>query len=216
MAAEQILIADDDYATAQVIQIYLENLGFKVPAIAHNSVEVLEKTRELNPNLVLMDIQLGKGLDGIDVAEVIINQLNIPVIYVSAYHDEKTLERAQLTKPAGFINKPVRDSDLKTAMCLALDKSEQNAPRKMVPQLEQALNQVYNLTPAESRVVSKLLDNPNIESAADALHISISTLRTHLRHIYRKTDTNRQSALFHKIVTGPVAMVTRSYMENKE
>ena len=210
MSGERILVVDDDHTTASVMQLYLENFGFVVPDVACTGAEAIEKAKKLKPDLVLMDIRLGKGLDGIDSAEVIMQKLHIPVIYVTAYSDEETLERAQMTNPYGFINKPLRDTDLKTTVRFALDKSKANPAKKSLPQLEDVLHQVYDLTPAESRVVSKLLDNPDVESTADALHISVSTVRTHLKHIYRKTETNRQSALFHKIVTGPVAMIMRS------
>lgn len=210
MSGERILIVDDDQTTASVMQLYLENFGFVVPDVACSGTEAIEKTKKLKPDLVLMDIRLGKGLDGIDTAEVIMQKLNIPVIYVTAYSDEETLERAQMSNPYGFINKPLRDIDLKTTVRFALDKNKKNPVIKDAPLLEDVLHQVYDLTPAESRVISKLLDNPDIDSAAEALHISVSTVRTHLKHIYRKTKTNRQSALFHKIVTGPVAMIMRT------
>ena len=217
MTGERILIVDDDHTTASVMQLYLENFGFVVPSIASTGTEAIEKTKKLKPDLVLMDIRLGKGLDGIDSAEVIMQKLHIPVIYVSAYTDEETLERAQMTNPYGFINKPLRDIDLKTTVRFALDKNKKNPAIKEPPLLEDVLHQVYNLTPAESRVISKLLDNPDIESTANALHISVSTVRTHLKHIFRKTQTNRQSTLFHKIVTGPVAMIMRAeHLNEKE
>ena len=210
MSGEQILVVDDDRTTACVMQLYLENFGFTVPEIACTGAEAIEMTKRLKPDLVLMDIRLGKGLDGIDSAEVIMQKLDTPVIYVSAHNDEETLQRAQMTNPYGFINKPLRDSDLKTTVRFAFAVNKKRPPKKAPPQLEEVLHQVYNLTPAESRVVEKLLENPDVEHAAKELHISVSTVRTHLKHIYRKTDTNRQSALFHKIITGPVAMIMRS------
>ena len=210
MSGERILIVDDDNTTASVMQLYLENFGFIVPDIACSGTEAIEKTKKLNPDLILMDVNLGNGLDGIDAAEIIIQNFLTPVIYVSAHSDEKTLARAQRTNPYGFINKPLRDTDLKTTVRFALEKDKKDLAKKNSPLLEDVLLQVYNLTPAESRVVSKLLDNPDVKSAAEALHISISTVRTHLKHIYRKTDTNRLSSLFHKIVTGPVAMMMRT------
>ena len=215
MAGERILVVDDDRTTASVMQLYLENFGFVVPDIACNGAEAIEKTKKLKPHLVLMDIRLGKGLDGIDSAEVIMQKLNTPVIYVSAYNDEDTLERAQMTNPFGFINKPLRDTDLKTTVRLALDRDKKTLNKKPPQELEDVLHQVYDLTPAESRVVSKLLDDPDVEEAAKTLNVSVSTIRTHLKHIYRKTDTNRQSTLFHKIVTGPVAMIMRADTPNK-
>jgi DNA-binding NarL/FixJ family response regulator len=192
------------------MQLYLENFGFVVPDIACSGTEAIEKTKKIKPDLILMDVNLGKGLDGIDTAEIIMQNFQTPVIYVTAHSDEKTLARAQMTNPYGFINKPLRDTDLKTTVRFALDKNQTSPVKKNTPLLEDVLNQVYNLTPAESRVMSQLLENPDVETAAEALHISISTVRTHLKHIYRKTDTNRQSSLFHKIVTGPVAMMMRT------
>jgi len=216
MSGERILIVDDDQTTASVMQLYLENFGFIVSDVACSGAEAIEKTKKLQPDLVLMDIRLGKGLDGIETAEVIMQKLQIPVIYVTAYSDEDTLERAQMTNPYGFINKPLRDIDLKTTVRFALDKNKNNPAKKEPPVLDEILHQVYDLTPAESRVVSQLLDNPDIESTAESLHISVSTVRTHLKHIYRKTKTNRQSALFHKIITGPVAMIMRSEHSGKD
>lgn len=210
MPGKRILVVDDDQTTANVMRLYLENFGFVVPDTAFSGADAIEKAKKLKPDLILMDICLGKGLDGIDSAEAIMRELYIPVIYVTAHNDEETLDRAQMTNPYGFINKPLRDIDLKTTVRFALDKNRKNPTKKDSPLLEDVLHQVYNLTPAESRVVSKLLDNPDVESTAKALHISISTVRTHLKHIYRKTDTNRQSSLFHKIVTGPVAMIMRT------
>ena len=210
MSGEHILIVDDDHTTASVMQLYLENFGFIVPDIASSGAEAINKTRSLDPDLILMDVNLGKGLDGIDKAEVIMKNFHVPVIYVTSHSDDKTLGRAQLTNPYGFINKPLRDTDLKTTIRFALDKNKENKEKKEPPSLEDILNKIYNLTPAESRVVSQLLDNPDVETAADTLHISISTIRTHLKHIYRKTDTNNQSSLFHKIITGPVSVMMRT------
>lgn len=210
MTEERILVVDDDRTTANVMQLYLENFGFHVPDIACSGTEAIEKTKKIKPDLILMDVDLGKGLDGIDCAKVIMENFSIPIIYVTAHNDDETLARAQLTNPYGYINKPLRDMDLKTTVRFALDKNKVNPEKKESPLLEDVLNQVYNLTPAESRVVSRLLDNPDVEAVANKLHISISTVRTHLKHIYKKTETNRQSSLFHKIVTGPVAMIMRT------
>jgi DNA-binding NarL/FixJ family response regulator len=210
MAGEQILIVDDDRTTASVMQLYLEKFGFVVTDIASSGADAIDKIRNQKPDLILMDINLGKGLDGIDTADVIMNNFHIPVVYVTSHSDDKTLERAKETNAYGYINKPLRDTDLKTTIRLALDKNKETPKEKELPSLEETLHKIYNLTPAESRVVSQLLDNPDVELASEALHISISTIRTHLKHIYRKTDTNNQMALFHKIITGPAKMMARS------
>lgn len=98
----------------------LRGLGYAVMAIAKDGREAIEKATELHPDLILMDIKLGDGMDGIEAAEQIRAVLDIPVVYVSAYVDQKLLERARETHPAGFINKPFTTKDLLTTIDLAL------------------------------------------------------------------------------------------------
>ena len=208
MAKKKILIVDDDNTTATVMQLYLENFGFSVPAIAKSASDAISKTKKRKPDLVLMDIRLGKGLDGIDAAEVIIGKLGIAVVYITAYTDEETLERAKRANPSGFINKPLRETDLKTTLRFALDKRQRKTKRAARgPSVALSLQETYNLSKAEAKVVAALLDNPDIEHTAGVFNLSIYTVRTHLKHVYRKTNTNRQSALLHKIVTGPMASI---------
>ena len=70
-----------------------------------------------------MDINLGKGKDGIDLADDILREHRIPVVYVTAYSDDTTLDRAKKTHPFGYINKPIRPTDLRTTIALALDRA---------------------------------------------------------------------------------------------
>ncbi|OGT34999.1 MAG: hypothetical protein A2W28_12235 [Gammaproteobacteria bacterium RBG_16_51_14] len=212
MPNQKILIVDDDRTTALVMQLYLENYGFGIAAIATTGNEAIEKAKSLKPDLVLMDIQLGTGLDGIDAAEIIINRLNIPVVYVTAHADEDTLERAKMTNPAGFINKPLRETDLLTTIEFALGKTRTHDSAtndKRYQSMDEVLKKIYKLTPAEARVVVKLIENPGLEATANALGISVSTVRTHLKRVYRKTQTNRQFALLHKILTGPASQLMK-------
>ena len=206
----RVLIVDDHPVFRQGIRDVIEtDPDIDVVGQAADGEVAIEMAYDLMPDVILMDINLGKGLDGIDTAEVIMNNFHVPVIYVTSHSDDKTLERALKTNAYGYINKPIRDTDLKTTIRSALDKNKHYPEEKETPSLEETLHKIYNLTPAESRVVSQLIENPDVELASEALHISISTIRTHLKHIYRKTDTNNQSALFHKIITGPAKMMTR-------
>ncbi len=167
-------------------------------------------TRELEPHLVLMDIRLGKGMDGIDAAEIINKHFGTPIVYVTAYADEETLGRAKLTKPAGYINKPLREKDLQTTIEIVLSKFTKpdiSQNKKSDKTVEEILMNIYELTPAEARMVTELLEYPQLKNAAIDLNISMLTAKTHLKHIYRKTDTNRLSVLLHRIINGPVGLV---------
>lgn len=131
MAGEQILVVEDQRAVAGALQMRLRGLGYAVMAIAKDGREAIEKATELHPDLILMDIKLGEGMDGIEAAEQIRALLDIPVVYVSAYVDQKLLERARETNPAGFINKPFTTKDLLTTIDLALFRrgERRNEPR---------------------------------------------------------------------------------------
>ena len=122
MTKAKILIVDDNRTTASVMKLYLKQFGYNVVGIATNGRESIEKANNLTPDLVLMDIKLGEGMDGIDAAEVISKHLNILIVFVTAHANDNILSRAKLSEPAGFINKPLREKNLKTTIELALTK----------------------------------------------------------------------------------------------
>ncbi len=207
---KKILIVDDDHTTASVMKLYLKEFDYKVSGIATNGIEAIEMTRKLEPHLVLMDIRLGKGMDGIDAAEIINKHFGTPIVYVTAYADEATLGRAKLTKPAGYINKPLSEKDLRTTIEIVLSKFTKpyiDQHKKGDKTVEEILMNIYKLTPAEARVVTELLEYPQLKNAAKDLNISLSTAKTHLKHIYRKTNTNRLSIMLHRIISGPAGLV---------
>lgn len=217
---KKILIVDDDRTTASVMQLYVSNLGYEVAGIATDGETAINLCRELQPDLLLMDIYLGKGLDGIDSAEIIHKHFGIPIVFVSAYADENTLKKAKAVNPMGYVNKPLRETDLKTSIEFALAKSGQEpatkpACIKPVTSIEDVLISLYSLTRSEARFMAKLVEYPELSVVAAALNISLSTAKTHLKRIYRKTDTNRQSVLIHKIVIGPAGFLLQRNNHNQ-
>ncbi len=124
MAAESILVVDDDRTTCKVLELQVGNLGYNVVGSARTANEALRMMRAHEPDLVLMDINLGRGGDGINTAELIRKEYCVPVIYVTAYADEDTLERAKKTFPSGYVNKPIRPTDLRTALALAINQAD--------------------------------------------------------------------------------------------
>jgi len=210
MTAEKILIVEDDQTTASVLQLYLGNMGYDIVSIAINGRDAIEMARKHQPDLVLMDIYLGKGLNGIDAAEIITRHYHTPVIFITSYADQATLDKAKCIEPMGYINKPLRETDLKTTIEFALAKAKpKQIENKIRPAIQTILMNLYSLTRTEARVVEKLIEYPEIRFVAESLNIKLSTARTHLKRIFRKTDTNRQSVLVHKIVTGPAGLATR-------
>lgn len=122
MPGARILIIEDESITALAIKHKLERLGYSVLAIESCGDKAIEKTAELEPDLILMDIVLKGEIDGIEATEKIKKQFNIPIIYLTAYSDDNILEKAKLTNPHGYINKPFSDADLKSAIETGLYK----------------------------------------------------------------------------------------------
>ena len=109
MAKTEILIVEDERITAEDIRLSLGGLGYAVTGMASSGEEAIRKAEELHPDLVLMDIVLGGDMDGIEAAKRIRARFKIPVVYLTAYADEKRLERAKVTQPFGYILKPFDD-----------------------------------------------------------------------------------------------------------
>jgi len=117
---KQILVVEDEQVIAMDIHNRLQDMGYGVAAIVPSGEEAIRKTEELRPDLVLMDITLGKGIDGIEAANRINAKYNIPVIYLSSNIAEDRMEQIKATNPFGFIIKPFEDRDLRITIEMAL------------------------------------------------------------------------------------------------
>jgi signal transduction histidine kinase len=122
MVSAKILVVEDESITAMDLRTRLRNLGYTVPAFASSGEEAVRKAAELRPDLVLMDIRLKADMDGIEAAEAIRSRFDIPVVYLTAYTDEDTLQRARLTEPFGYLLKPFEERELHTTIGMALHK----------------------------------------------------------------------------------------------
>jgi PAS domain S-box-containing protein len=120
----RILIVEDENIVAFNIQTRLQKLGYTVTAVISSGESALEKVAETRPDLVLMDIKLKGMVDGIQAAEQIRSQFQIPMVYLTAYTDKETLNRAKITEPYGYILKPFEARDLATTIEMALYKHQ--------------------------------------------------------------------------------------------
>ena len=118
----QILVVEDESIVAKDIQKSLQILDYDVCAVVSSGEEAIEKVKENYPDLVLMDIVLKGKMDGIEAAKEIRHNFNVPVVYLTGHADEKTLQRAKITEPFGYIIKPFEDRDLRPAIEMALYK----------------------------------------------------------------------------------------------
>jgi len=122
MNRTKILLVEDESIVARDIRNMLLGLGYKVAAVASTAREAVQKAEEMKPDIVLMDVLLKGGPTGVDAADKIYTHFNIPVVYLTAYADEDTLQQAKKTEPFGYILKPFEERELQTTIEVALYK----------------------------------------------------------------------------------------------
>jgi CheY-like chemotaxis protein len=118
----KILVIEDEGLVAKDIGNMIRQLEYETPYIVHSGEEALKMLSEVRPDLVLMDIGLRGEIDGVETAERIKAQVEVPIIYLTSYSDEDTLQRAKGTDPYGYIIKPFEAIELKTTVEMALSR----------------------------------------------------------------------------------------------
>lgn len=118
----RILVVEDESIVARDIQNMLLGLGYEVVGVTSTSNEAIEKAKENKPDLVLMDIMLQGEMTGVQAADYIYTKFNIPIVYLTAYADENTLQKAKKTEPFGYLLKPFEERELQTTIEIALYK----------------------------------------------------------------------------------------------
>ncbi len=121
MIKPKILISEDEVIIAEDLAASLEELGYTTCAI-DSGQDTIDRIRETKPDLVLLDINLGGNQDGVDIGSRIKQEFNIPFIYLTAYADHATIDRAKKTEPDGFLVKPFDEKSLRSAIEIALYK----------------------------------------------------------------------------------------------
>ena len=122
MLSCKVLVVEDERIVALNLQQRLRKLGYEVPVIVASGVQALAEMQRLHPDLVLMDINIEGSMDGIETVKKIPSEFDIPVIYLTAYSEDVTLERARETKPYGYLVKPFSERALHATIQMALER----------------------------------------------------------------------------------------------
>jgi CheY-like chemotaxis protein len=120
MAAIKVVVVEDERIVAFNLRRQLTKLGYEVSAVAASGDLALQKVTALRPDVVLMDIRIEGTIDGIETASRIPAELHIPVIYLTAYSDDATLERARASTPYGYLLKPFTERELHAMIQMVL------------------------------------------------------------------------------------------------
>ncbi|WP_405209180.1 LytR/AlgR family response regulator transcription factor [Aquimarina sp. LLG6339-5] len=120
--SNKIIVVEDEFAIALDIQTSLIKKGFDVPAIADTFDKVIDLISDHNPDLILMDIHINGDKNGIEIAEYVYENFNIPTVFLTASSDLLTFKEALKAKPFGFVLKPFNIENLLRVILVALEK----------------------------------------------------------------------------------------------
>ena len=124
MKQPRILVVEDERIIARDISDTLTGFGYEVVGIESAGQDAIKTALIARPDLILMDIMLQGPMDGIETAEAIKARIDIPVVYLTAYADERIVQRAKLTGPLGYMVKPFERTDLRITVEMALYKHQ--------------------------------------------------------------------------------------------
>ena len=139
MSATSILIVEDEALIAKTLARKLKRLGYTVNAIVSSSDSAIQEVNQHQPDLILMDIAIKGDKDGIETATIIQEDFHIPVVYLTAYADEGTIERASQTTCYGYLLKPFKEKELHATLTMAMSqhrRMESTRQEAKVPEVE--------------------------------------------------------------------------------
>jgi CheY-like chemotaxis protein/DNA-binding PadR family transcriptional regulator len=141
----KILVVDDEAIITMQLEERLSAMGYTVAGMAASGEDAIDKARLFRPDLVLMDIVMPGKMNGIEAAKIITVELDIPVVFVTSYADDKIIEQAKSVRPYGYIVKPFNELEIKAAIEVALfrkateqeeERLRKSAQEKISPGME--------------------------------------------------------------------------------
>ncbi len=170
MSSARILVVEDELIVAQSIKETLERSNYQVVALALSKDEAIQASDAFRPDVVLMDIRLDDENAGIEAATIIRERFRIPIIYLTAYSDEQTLQQAKATEPFGFLSKPFTSKDLYTTIEIALYKhqTEQKLSHYREHLEDMVQQRTAELTRANTQLQQEIHDRRQAEQALRA------------------------------------------------
>lgn len=201
MSEIRILIIEDDPIIAADIADYLNNVDYRVSGIAYNPAQAYEQLKTNLPDLILLDINLSSEQNGIDIATYIHQNHAIPFIFLTSYSTREVLNKAKITEPSGYIVKPFDEEDLFATIEIALynfaQKQKYTRPTLDFSRINKSI--VNPLSDREFEVLQQIFEGKTNQQMADALFVSMSTIKTHISNIFFKFEINSRTALMAKL-----------------
>lgn len=121
-----LLIVEDEAIIADDLSMILEDIGYHIAGIASSFDEATQLLETESPDMVLLDIMLKGEKTGIDIAGLIQEKHDLPFVFITSLYDKSTVEKANKTRPSGYLVKPFKESDLQVTLQLAWKKHKES------------------------------------------------------------------------------------------
>ena len=121
---KRLMVVDDEAIITMQLAMRLRSMGYDVVGTASSAEASVRMAKDFSPDLILMDIVMPGSIDGINAAEIIEDEMDIPIIFLTAYTDDEYIERAKNVSPFGYIVKPYSDNEVKATIEIAIHKKE--------------------------------------------------------------------------------------------
>jgi PAS domain S-box-containing protein len=152
MTNPMIMIVEDEIVVAMELEERLKSMGYRISVVVSSGEAAVSGVESCQPDLILMDIRLHGKIDGIQAARLINKRYDVPIIYLTAYADDATLNRAKLTQPFGYLIKPFSEKELKTTIEVSLYRHQQE---KLIKKSAQYFSETIRLLAAAVIIVDE-------------------------------------------------------------
>lgn len=200
---EQILnvvVVEDDAIIAKHIQNELLAIGHKVVGVAHDSEAALDMIYNRKPTFLILDINIEGTKDGIEIADIVNKKYDIPFIFLTAFSDPQTLERARKVRPCGYIVKPFRARDLLSSIAIGLYNFN-NRKRERKLDYDIINNAIIEaLSRREFEVLEGIMEGLTNAQIAEQQFVSLSTIKYHSQNIYAKLNVKNRSSAIRRVM----------------
>jgi DNA-binding NarL/FixJ family response regulator len=196
MSAIRILIVEDEPLIAAEVEACLSQADYQVCGKAYDRATAKAMLRSQQPDVVILDINLEGGLEGIELAAQIHRDNHIPFLFLTSYASPDVLDAAKVTEPAGFIVKPFTEKGLLASLEVAIYNFAQRRKTSLPTLQRETINQrlLSPLTQREFDLLALLWEGYTNHQMAERLYVSINTVKTHLKNCYLKLEVNNRTA----------------------
>ena len=168
----------------------MNNADFVVSSIAYDDEDAFFQLKANTPDAVILDINLDSEKDGIQIADFINKNYQLPFIFLTSYADRETLERAKAVEPWGYIVKPFNEKTLQASLEMAIsnfaNRSNQHHPKLNLEKINKHL--LTPLSEREFEVLQLIYEGKTNQQIADAIYVSVNTIKKHINNSYLKID----------------------------